>query len=137
MRRFWVGVGLLVLSGLALITHRQAVIWQTDLGVWREAVRITPEKPRPIVNAARALALDGQLEAASALNEWAYQAASDPRRPAESRAVARAVADVNHALVLVALQRREEAQVHVERALRQWPGFAPALRVAAWLDETP
>ena len=135
--RFVIGVSLLVLSGLALLTCRQAMVWQNDVTLWAHAVGVTPEKPRPLLNYARALALTDRLETATAFNAHAYIAAADPRRPENRREEWQAIADLNQAMVLLALGERSAGKRHLARALGVWPDFPPAVRMVPWFSDTP
>ena len=135
--RFVIGVGLLALSGLALLTCRQAMVWHDDVTLWSHAVAVTVDKPRPLLNNARALALTDRLEAATALNARAYIAAEDPRRPENRREEWQAIADLNQAMVLLALGERSAGKRHLARALGIWPDFPPAVRMVPWFSDRP
>ncbi|MBI3208587.1 MAG: tetratricopeptide repeat protein [Candidatus Solibacter usitatus] len=134
----WIPIALT--AALALVTLRQATIWRTGESLWREAVRLTPEKVRPRIQLARQLPLAGAL---AVLADAKKMAPDDPaiatetgRVLLESGDAARALAEFGRALALapndprsfnnrgVALQQlgqRDAAADDFRRALQRDP----------------
>ena len=66
------------LFGCALVTHQQAWVWASDLTLWRHAVELAPQKPRPALNYGSALLLTGDVHGAAI---WWARALELSRQP--------------------------------------------------------
>ena len=104
-------IGLSVVGiGMVLTTGARVQVWRGgDLTLWQEAVRHSPEKPRPWINLGAAWQAEGQLERAAAAFQTAAWWADDPSRRSETAMRARDVARLNLALLFVQQGRYEEA----------------------------
>jgi len=127
-----VGVG--VLLTLAVLTSHAAAVWQSDQTLWKQAVSVTPDRPRPLVNLARATFVAAtsteDYETALRLTETAQARLAIRPRAREWQLITA----VNRALLLLALHRPDDARIAVHDALAHDPNFFPARRIAAWLD---
>ena len=78
----WARRGLVLLwFALALVqTHRYAMVWAHNAGLWAYAAHIAPEKPRVLNNAGAFLAAQRDYVGADALFRRAAVGARHPRR---------------------------------------------------------
>lgn len=86
---------LLVGAVLALISSARVDVWRDERAVWLEAVRMSPEKPRPWTNLGRQHALAGNLGAARIALERAVELSYVWTRPLDERRDGRRIALVN------------------------------------------
>ena len=70
-------------------------VWQSDATLWTHAAAVAPLKPRPAVNVARALILQGELGRAEQWLTHTLALAELPHVPAYDRADAIAAAQGN------------------------------------------
>ncbi|HYW44377.1 MAG TPA: tetratricopeptide repeat protein [Bryobacteraceae bacterium] len=130
---------------LALVSVSRTVVWRNDASLWREAVRLAPEKTRPRIWLARALPAGQALEVLAQARE---QAPNDPAIAAEigktllsegqpdgaltefGRALAldpgNALYLNNRGVALEELGQTEAARADFERALRIDPDLTAA-----------
>ncbi len=110
---FWVFVPiLLLLSGL---TYARNKVWQTDVSLWKDAVKKSPKRARPYNNLGVALADDGKNKEAIARYSEAIRI--NPGYPD---------AHYNLAIALVDEGKNKEAIAHYSKAIRINPNFANA-----------
>ena len=80
---------------LVLTAAARVHVWGDEHRLWREAVRVSPTKPRPWINLGREYALIGADALAAAAYRTAANVASAPGRSPIERAEAQAVAARN------------------------------------------
>lgn len=117
------------LAILSLVTFSRSQDWFSDRTLWASAVRVTPDRPRPHVNYGRALQLDGELDPALDQYWAAIVTAQNPRRIHGLNLYCRLSAETNAAIVLVSVNRYQEAWDLLNHVLsdRTWPEFPYAL----------
>lgn len=123
MRRW----GWLVLIGLALLTQARVVVWQSEIALWEEAARRSPQKPRVQLNLGRAYALVGRNDDALQAFARAKVVSADPRRTEAEWRNGPNFADVNTALLQLALGQYDEAKRRLREVVTRAPTFQPAL----------
>lgn len=129
-------ISILVVGGLvlSLLTATRVQTWRGDLPLWAEAVRQSPDKPRPWVNLGKQYHLRGQ----HALAAWAYQTAIDlsgrAGRSRDEQVYGSAIAGANLALLRYQQGAREEARAQVAAIVAQAP-VASVLALQAWMAE--
>lgn len=93
--------------GLAGLTHQQTARWQSERSLWCDAVRLAPDKPRPLNNCALALLHEGHADGALPLLDRALQTL-EVREP-NRRSALRATVQTNRFLALMGVRRPTEA----------------------------
>lgn len=118
----WTAVGLW-LSVLSLTTLVRCTVWTSDLRLWADALDKTPDKPRAILNDARAHELAGEDAYAEARYRAVFWLTLDDRRPLVVRRFALAAAETN--LAHLAMKRGQMAQAMriLDGTLAWWPDF--------------
>ena len=86
-----------VCASLAAISISRCEVWRTDVALWSEAVRLSPEKLRPRIQLARALP---PVRALSVLAEAEETAPADPALLAEQGRIYLSIGDAAQALEL-------------------------------------
>lgn len=110
MLRPVIGVGLVLLTGLASITFQQSLRWQSNQTLWCAAADRYPARPRPLINCAAALLQVGEYDRADALLERASVEIEDVRRPRHRYAWDWSSLQLNRAMVRIALHRPDDAR---------------------------
>lgn len=117
----------LALGGLAWLSFQQSRTWQSDLALWREAVRVT-DSPTAWVNYGQALQMLDQDVAAEA----AYHTAFDKATAVRDRRV-EAVVMTNLAVLERAVGHCARAQAYIGQLEEQFPLFHDADGIRAWV----
>jgi len=141
-----------IIGFLVLASHARNQVWQSELSLWADAVKKSPNKDRPYCGLATALMVQGRNEEAGV--QFANAVQVDPNSSRANydygtwlskqgkfeeailyflktigiRKFFQAEAHNNLGYVLVQLDRRKEAQYHFGEALRIRPGFKEAKR---------
>ncbi len=92
--------------------HRRALDWQSDLTLWRAAVAVAPDKPRPLLNCGSALAEDGDWGAAQSMWQRAWLSGFDRARPWRVRVQVLVASQIDLAVIAAS-----SGDVHTANAL--------------------
>lgn len=98
---------IVLLVAYSLQTHRYARVFQSDLDLWGQAVRMAPLKSRPWINYGLALARIGAFDAAAAAFRSARIVADLPHVPAWDRREAIEASERNLRVLTLAQLMRE------------------------------
>lgn len=104
-RPWWIALALITLWFLLqlLATSDQIRVWRDESSLWARAVQVSPQKPRPTLNYARALLLEGDWPGAERALYWTLALAERAHVPAYDKADAVRAAQAN--LQTLALMR--------------------------------
>lgn len=155
VQRLPVWIPPLVLAALAVLSIFRMSVWSTEESLWREAVRHSPNKVRPLIQLARSVPADQALEllleakrltpqraeVATELGKfWLKTGRNDVALQEFGRALALAPRDANalnnRGAALLALKQRNAATQDFRRALQIDPCVEAARRNLEALGET-
>ncbi len=85
----------LLVIGLGLDTVQAVSVWRDEVSLWRHAAEVSPLKPRPALNYARALLLSGQWAESERAHVHVLALAEQPHVPAFDRTDAIGAAQAN------------------------------------------
>lgn len=92
-------IGAVAWLWLSAPAHRRALDWQSDLTLWRAAVAVAPDKPRPLLNCGSALAQEGDWGAAQSMWHRAWLSGFDQQRPWRIRLQVLVASQANLAII--------------------------------------
>lgn len=119
--------GLLLLLGMALLSFRQSLVWQSEMSLWAQAVAVSPQSPRPRINLGLELQQRGRYPEALAQYQEAVRLSWDKRRLPSHQAISMAGASNNIAALLMTAGRFEESRSLSDLVLKDWPRMPEAL----------
>lgn len=126
-RRGNVAVAVWLLALWTCVTAVNVPHWQTSITLWRHAVSITPQKPRPVVNLGVSLIAPPTMDEAERLLEVAEVLAVQPTRGWRERETSLKTARLNLALIVLLHGHPDQAR----RLLTQVREVDPENPVAA------
>lgn len=112
-----------VLAVWAVGTMQRVAVWQTERTLWGDAVRVTPTRPRPVMNYGRALELDGDLDGAMRQFRAVIPLTFDARRGVQANRFALAAAETNIAHLYLKTGQKALAFDTLMSTLAWWPDF--------------
>ena len=118
---------------LPCLTAARVPVWQSSETLWRDAMRTSPEKLRPVLNVAAALDRAGNTGGAAIYYTRAMEMARNPARPERERETALVIARTNMASVAMRTGDYARARVLIDAVLDGHPAFAPALSLSEML----
>lgn len=90
----------LVFLVLGMGTHARTQVWRSNLTLWTDAARKSPNKPRPFINLGLAQEEIGDLDAALRSHSTSLSLAFQPRLTQYQQAFSRVASETNIARVL-------------------------------------
>lgn len=118
-----VGVWLVVLASLTAV---RAEVWTSDLTLWTDAVKGSPNKPRPFINVGLAREQAGDLEGALMAYQTAITLSAQPRLTVYQQRFTRLASEINIARILAQTGHEDAAEALLDAVIARSPLFPHA-----------
>lgn len=120
-------VGLGLVLSLAGLTVGRVAVWGSEATLWADAVRVTPTRPRALINDGVAKGRAGDVEGALARFREVQAVGLTANRPIAERREALTVALLDTAIILIQQGRATEAEGLIEEVTRLSPIYGHRL----------
>ncbi len=125
----------LIVGGLllSLLTSSRVHVWGDERLLWMEAVRVSPDKPRPWVNLGKQYAIHGELALAVDAFQESIRRAANPARSRDEQVLGRALAEANLAVLRYQQGDRVTALQMVDAIVARHPRLSSVIALQAWM----
>ena len=116
----------LVVAWIVLLggtTYTRAQVWTSELTLWADATRVSPQKPRPFINLGLALERAGDVPGAFQAHQASFALSFQPRLSQYQQAFSRVASETNIARLLAQHGREEEALRILDDVITRHPLF--------------
>ena len=118
---------ILLLGVAGTITHQRASVWRSELSLWTDATRASPQKPRPWINLGLAMEVAGDMDGALLAHQTALALSYQPRLTQYQQRFSQLASETNIARILAQTGREEAALRMLNDVITKAPLFPHAI----------